>query len=494
MTGPVGVTAVICASGFKILNTFSGINATGSKYIVKAFAEVPFALASAHSSEKIGAGAMDLNFVLEGQGTDPHQHGDGAVDLNFLVSSEASGGTGHFADSAPAFGLVIDGTGSAPLTFPSFGDGATNLLFEIEAQGFNAAIRGDPITLPQLTSDGLIVGSVPTFGTVTLPRLQATGAMPEGILVTGNPRLPVLQVSGEFATFSEAILPTLTTTGTILAGATLRAPTVLIPVIQTDAVGDSPILLIGQPILLPRLGVLATVAGGSLVVSGGVLTGSAVTLPALDANGFLLIPQEMVGFITLPALDVGPDAILAPGAIVTGSVTLPLLRLESILVNGVTLVGTVWAMNTETLETTNYLNFDFNSLVSFADQPYGVTSSGIFLLEGDDDDGTNIDARILTGISDRGDENLKEAAQMYMQYEGQAMMFQLYPDGQQRLREYRFERRSNSTGVIHARAKGSRGLRSRSWQMGLRNLSGGAFTLDKLGLLLRALTRNTRKN
>jgi hypothetical protein len=89
---------------------------------------------------------------------------------------------------------------------------------------------------------------------------------------------------------------------------------------------------------------------------------------------------------------------------------------------------------------------------------------------------------------------IKEAAQMYMQYEGQAMMFQLYPDGQQRLREYRFERRSNSTGVIHARAKGSRGLRSRSWQMGLRNLSGGAFTLDKLGLLLRALTRNTRKN
>jgi hypothetical protein len=151
-------------------------------------------------------------------------------------------------------------------------------------------------------------------------------------------------------------------------------------------------------------------------------------------------------------------------------------------------------MNTETLETTNYLNFDFVSLVSFADQPYGVTAGGIFLLEGDDDDGTNIDARVLTGISDRGNENLTEVAHSYMQYDGGAMMFQLFPDGQQRLREYRFERRSNSSGVIHARAKGSRGLRSRAWQMGLRNLGGDDFTLDKLGLLLRQLTRNTRKN
>ena len=151
-------------------------------------------------------------------------------------------------------------------------------------------------------------------------------------------------------------------------------------------------------------------------------------------------------------------------------------------------------MNTETLETTNYLNFDFENLVSFNEQPYGVTSSGIFLLEGDDDDGTDINARILTGISDRGDENLKEVAHLYLQYEGQTVFLQLFPDGQQRIREYEITRRSNSSGLIHARAKGARGLRSRSWQMGFRNTSGGDFTFDKMGLLLRQLTRKTRKN
>ena len=220
-----------------------------------------------------------------------------------------------------------------------------------------------------------------------------------------------------------------------------------------------------------------------------------MNLPALEANGFFLVPQEMAGTaITLPVIDIGPLSLIAPGSIITGSAILPIQRLDIVLVNAATLIATVWAMNTETLETTNYLNFDFVSLVSFADQPYGVTAGGIFLLEGDDDDGTNIDARVLTGISDRGNENLTEVAHSYMQYDGGAMMFQLFPDGQQRLREYRFERRSNSSGVIHARAKGSRGLRSRAWQMGLRNLGGDDFTLDKLGLLLRQLTRNTRKN
>ena len=112
----------------------------------------------------------------------------------------------------------------------------------------------------------------------------------------------------------------------------------------------------------------------------------------------------------------------------------------------------------------------------------------------DDDDGTNIDARVLTGISDRGDENLKEVAHLYTQGEFQALILQLFPDGQTRIREYELTRVSNSTGIIHARAKGARGLRSRSWQMGFRNSSGGDFTIDKLGLLIRQLTRKTRKN
>ncbi len=518
-----------CASGFSIQQIDFEYNQLGSEYAYIAFAEVPFTIASSFTGPPVGAGALDLDIEIDATGDDPNQFGDGDLNLSFQISASGTGGlpkgagaltlaleitatgTGspftHFGagaielkfggttDANPTPQLGIDSQGRSLHTR---GDGALDIAIEIESQAFNTAIRGPAVTLPQLTTVAQIEQSTDMSGpALAVPQL-VMGAVTilNANPIFGNPRIPVLATEGEINPDFDVDLPLLEVNGTILAGATIRGVAVPLPLLQPSGILVNPQFGEGL-ILLPQLQVTGTIAGGAAIIIPTTenLVRGASTLPALEANGFLLIPQEMAAVaLTLPALDVGPLSILAPGAIVTGSVTLPLLRLEAILDNGVTLTSTVWSMNTETLETTNYLNFDFVSLVSFADQPYGVTAGGIFLLEGDDDDGTNIDARVLTGISDRGNENLTEVAHSYMQYDGGAMMFQLFPDGQQRLREYRFERRSNSSGVIHARAKGSRGLRSRAWQMGLRNLGGDDFTLDKLGLLLRQLTRNTRKN
>jgi len=537
-----GLMADFCASGYKLRQTAAETNADNIEYLAFAWAEVPFQFASARSFAPSPAdGALDLNFEIDATGDDPNQFGDGALDIAILISATGTGGKPK-GDGVLDLGIEINATGSVPVqrrgdgaielkiggstnadatpqlgidgvgrSIHTRGDGAIELKIGgitvadpnpqlgIDGVGFNTAIRGSP-TLPQLTTTGQMESSVQMQGSAILPNIvMGAVTIDNANRLEGNFSLPVLTTLGEINPDFDVDLPIPEVNGTILSGATLRTSggnagdAIPLPQLVPSGTLFNPGVTDGNAVL-PRLQVTGTLLAGAAITAPSVDVLGASTLPALTANGFLLIPSELAGTLTLPALDVSRDTILAPGAIVTGSVTLPLLRLESVLVNGVTLAATVWSMNTETLETTNYLNFDFDSLVSFADQPYGVTSAGIFLLEGDDDDGTDINARILTGISDRGDEALKEASHMYMQYTGQAMMFQLMPDGQQRLREYRFERRSNSSGVIHARAKGSRGLRSRSWQMGLRNLSGGAFTLDKFGLLLRILTRNTRKN
>jgi len=490
-----GPIAQVCGSGFKIVSGFSGINSGTEEFMVLAFAEIPFSLKSAFSNDRTGDGAMDLKMVLEGQGSNPNRHGDGAMDFGLQIDGQGNNGGRRNGDGAvEPFGLVIDATGTNDKR--KRGAAAVDMAFVLEGQARNRAIRGAAITPSQLTTNGQILQSHAISGTVTTPRLTTNGFMPTSIFSTGSARLPILTTNGTINPVNEAVLPAFGANGTVIGG-TVNRGLFALPQIQPSGTLINVSVATGTA-RLPLLQVLGTILQGAAVSAPGISVGplgGGMTLPALEANGFLLVPQEMAGTaITLPVIDIGPLSLIAPGSVITGSAILPTQRLDIVLVNAATLVATVWSMNTETLETTNYLNFDFVSLVSFADQPYGVTAGGIFLLEGDDDDGTNIDARILTGISDRGDEALKEASHMYMQYDGGAMMFQLLADGQQRLREYRFERRSNSSGVIHARAKGSRGLRSRSWQMGLRNLGGDDFLLDKLGLLLRILTRNTRKN
>ena len=516
---------IICGSGFAVRQTNTEINAL-AEYAFIAWAEVPFKHASASSvvpknadgaidlklqidatgdlPNQHGDGIPDLGIQIDATGDLPNQHGDGAMDIAIVLEGQGTNVNRH-GDGAMDLAIVLDGTGDYP---GEFGDGAMDLGIQIDAAGVNPTIHGDAllfwnmelaaagesgddggnIPLPQLQVVGAATQSFPLTGSARIPQLDVVATIDNASVGTGTVRLPQLQTQGEIDGDMDVDLPLLQVVGTIVPGRvyftdSLGLP---IPVLQVVGAGISQQLSVGT-IPLPLLRVLGEILPGS------VITGS-VELPQLQVDGFLFIPNQGTGSILLPALDIDPLSFIAAGSIGGGSVTLPFVRVEGVVVNGVTLTGTVWVMNTETFETTNYLNFDFDSLVSFNEQPYGVTSSGIFLLEGDDDDGTDINARILTGISDRGDENLSEVAQLYLQYEGQSVILQLLPDGQQKIREYEIVRRSNSSGIIHARAKGSRGLRSRSWQMGFRNLSGGDFTFDKMGLLIRQLTRKTRKN
>ena len=63
---------------------------------------------------------------------------------------------------------------------------------------------------------------------------------------------------------------------------------------------------------------------------------------------------------------------------------------------------TTWAINTRTGAVTEYQNFEFNSFAQFGHKYLGTSSAGLYELNGDDDDGTDIIAHIKSGYMQLG--------------------------------------------------------------------------------------------
>jgi hypothetical protein len=99
------------------------------------------------------------------------------------------------------------------------------------------------ITLPALTTSGVLASSTALTGTVSLPALQAAAVLASSTALTGTVSLPALQAAA------------------VLASSTALAATLSLP---------------------------ALTASGTLA-SSGTLTGS-ITLPALDMSGILSVP------------------------------------------------------------------------------------------------------------------------------------------------------------------------------------------------------------
>ena len=69
--------------------------------------------------------------------------------------------------------------------------------------------------------------------------------------------------------------------------------------------------------------------------------------------------------------------------------------------------------------TTQYLNYDFNSMVKFGDSYLGCNENGIFELRGNNDDGRSIDAWVKLLTTDFGVSNPKKCRAGYIGYETQ---------------------------------------------------------------------------
>lgn len=74
----------------------------------------------------------------------------------------------------------------------------------------------------------------------------------------------------------------------------------------------------------------------------------------------------------------------------------------------------VWVMNADTRGTTSYSQFPMESLFVHQGVAYGVAETGLYRLEGDDDDGDPIQAVIASGDIDFGTSKQKNVPRAYL--------------------------------------------------------------------------------
>lgn len=157
-----------------------------------------------------------------------------------------------------------------------------------------------------------------------------------------------------------------------------------------------------------------------------------------------------------------------------------------------------WAMNTESKGLSRYTQYPFNSFMKVGDKYYGATDTGLHLLEGADDAGAPIDAKLRLGMSSMGTRVLKRSPAMYAGYtaSGDLLLKVVTASAITAEREahaYRLIARAAGS-VREGRVPIGRGLRSVYFDYQLENIDGSDFELDVIEFLPLTLERRVRGN
>ena len=233
----------------------------------------------------------------------------------------------------------------------------------------------------------------------------------------------------------------------------------------------------------------------AILVSENVTVHSAAAV----IQEFLQAVQEAVGVnevlsasgamgVTITDTTAGSDAV--------GSNLIADLLLKDQLFTGVTLqlpdaTYTGWVINTQAGAPTEYAGFDFNSLCEFDDQYFGAKSDGVYLLEGNDDAGTAIGARIALGQEDFGSSYEKRIERGYMgvRNDGTLVLKVTTRESDGNLHERWYQMDQTGDTIRTERVKLPKGLKATYWQFELANAQGADFELDVLELVPVILTR-----
>lgn len=144
-----------------------------------------------------------------------------------------------------------------------------------------------------------------------------------------------------------------------------------------------------------------------------------------------------------------------------------------------------YVINTESKGLTEYSGYPFNSFAKMGGRYYGMTPEGIRELEGADDAGSPIAARLRLAMTSLGTGNMKRMIAAYLGYtstgELRLKTITVGVDGQRQANHYRLHAQ-NADNPREARIKIGQGLRSVYWGFEIESIDGAAFMLDVLDL------------
>jgi PKD repeat protein len=361
----------------------------------------------------------------------------------------------------------------------------------------------------------------PNYGTVdvTLPALQENGGVSGMNDLTSN-LTPIFNSDGSGTNDCDAALPAWVCNAGGYWMATSRGEGWL-PAYQLAATHYQIINEIAATLPLytltgtiePALGVAATFP--LFTLDGMVLVGEVgvmdTTFPFLTINAETADNLAMLADIMLPML-VG-SGILLTGTLSTATNILPSLTCSGLLIRVSPTTSTaylvlpmprldayanivsiesyrVFAINLKNLGISEYTNYGFNSICKFDGQYYGMNSGGIYILEGDTDAGSPIEAVIETGRDDFKMRNVKHLADAFitMRGDGEYILGFITEDGQ--LYEYPIATEMLEAGTI--KVDGGKGGCSQYWGIKFRNTNGAKFEIEALELNAEALRRRRR--
>lgn len=139
-----------------------------------------------------------------------------------------------------------------------------------------------------------------------------------------------------------------------------------------------------------------------------------------------------------------------------------------------------WAYNLNNQAPSFYENFKFNSFAKIGNQYYGLASDGLHILGANDDNGSEINAVITTGISDFGEYRIKKVPTVYAGARTEKPLeLTCRVDNEP---DYTYEFTSSSEGIAPTRVKLGKGLEGRYWQFEFKNRDGADFEISDLDI------------
>lgn len=140
--------------------------------------------------------------------------------------------------------------------------------------------------------------------------------------------------------------------------------------------------------------------------------------------------------------------------------------------------------NTVNGATTQWYNWDFNSVVEFQGKIIGAKSTGIFTIDQNGTDaGTDIDAKFRTPLNDFGIENQKRIRRVYISGEGEGDMLLIVRDDEDNAAEREFSMAGQiqkSYGVDIGRGSSDGAGKGRHFDFEVQNVNGADFSIDNM--------------
>jgi len=301
------------------------------------------------------------------------------------------------------------------------------------------------LEIPAVETDLDIVGSVLSVE-LDIPAIELSASISQGAVLDFPLDVPVLEVSGS-----------------IKSGEKLSA-SLPVPAVELSLT----IALRNE--INGALGIPALRLSGSLI-SGGVLSG-AIEIPALTLSATFVHQNRLIFALDIPFIDPWLEIMVLPAFV-------PFRK--------------GFVVNLAHFGVTEYSGYSFNSFCDYRGTGIylGASEDGIFLLDGDDDNGVKINAVIQTGTEDLWALVMKRLREGFAVKRGGPLAVQLILD----------EGRSNPAtrdlvlvrDVIHEeRVKFPHGLKNRFVSFIIKNLGGTAFSLESFRVMVDPITHRKR--